>query len=126
MREHPDELRADLQEFYGLCLDGMGRDFSTIHAAALVVQLPEGSRVRSAYRPDAVWTVDRSLMAGVLNALNFIAWTKTRDGQRNRNRPVPVGPAADAARGRKAPATAMTVGELRTALAEPRKEVSHG
>lgn len=92
MDERPDELRADLQEVYGLNLDGMGRDYTTLHAAALVSQLPEGSRVARAYDPDAIWTTDRVLAACVANAINWIVWSKTKDGQRGRNKPGLIGP----------------------------------
>ena len=90
--EHPDELRADLQQYYGLNIDGMGRDFSTLHAAALVAQMPEGSRTARAHDPDAAWTLDRLLAAVVANNTNWLVWSKTKDGQRNRNRPKPIGP----------------------------------
>lgn len=126
MREHPDELRADFQEHFGLCLDDMGRGLSIVHAAALIGQLPEGSRVRAAYLPQSAWTTDRLLAAGILNALNFIAWTKTKDGQRNRNRPRPVGPSASARRGSRRPAMAMTVERLNEELAKKRTGVGHG
>lgn len=70
----------------------MGRDYTTLHAAALLLQLPEGSRVARAMDPDAAWTLDRALMASVVNSLNWLVWSKAKDGQRDRNRPRPVGP----------------------------------
>lgn len=92
MDSHPDELRADFQQYYGLDLDGMGRDYSTLHAAVLATQLPEGSRLARAIEPDAVWTLDRALMAVVANDLNWLVWSKSRDGQKGRNKPRIIGP----------------------------------
>lgn len=43
-----DELRADMQQFYGLNIDGMGSAFSVAHGAALAAQLPPGARARAA------------------------------------------------------------------------------
>lgn len=92
MDEHQDELRADFAEFYRLDLDGLGREYSTIHAAALLAQLPEGARVWRAYNADAAWTSDRALMAAMVNDLNWLVWSQTKDAKHNRNRPKPIGP----------------------------------
>lgn len=42
-----EELRADMQQVYGLNIDDMGEAFSPWHAASLAAQLPRGSRVHS-------------------------------------------------------------------------------
>lgn len=96
----------------------MGRDYTTLHAAALCVQLPEGARTWRAYDPEALWTTDRALAAGCLNALNLLVWSKSKDAQRNRNRPKPVGP--DARAGRVHRGMAMTKEELDAVLRLPR------
>lgn len=124
-REHPDELRADFQEHFGLNIDDMGRSFSTLHAAALIGQLPEGSRVRAAYDADAVWTADRALAAAAVNALNFIAWTKTRDAQRGSNRPRHIGPSRARGGDARRPMS-MTSDELESALSAARSGVNVG
>ena len=82
MAEHPDALRADFQQYYHLNLDGMGRDYTTLHAADLLAQLPEGARVWRAYDERAVWTAERTLLAAIVNNLNWLVWSKTKDGQR--------------------------------------------
>ena len=125
MREHPDELRADFQEHFGLCIDDMGTAFSTLHAAALIGQLPEGSRVRAAYDADSVWTTDRVLAAGIFNALQFIAWTKTKDAQRGVNRPCRIGPSR-ARGGDVRRSMAMTSDELEAVLSAARSGVNIG
>ena len=58
----------------------------------LLAQLPEGSRVWQAYNADAAWTSDRALMAAMVNDLNWLVWSQTKDGQKGRNRPKSIGP----------------------------------
>ena len=125
MAEHPDALRADFQQHYRLNIDGMGRDYTTLHAADLLAQLPEGARVWRAYDERAVWTAERTLLAAIVNDLNWLVWSKTKDGQRNRNRPKPIGP-FDGEKKRSITGVAMTVEELNEALSRPRGEVPIG
>ena len=125
MAEHPDALRADFQQHYHLNLDGMGRDYTTLHAADLLAQLPEGARVWRAYDERAAWTAERTLLAAIVNDLNWLVWSKTKDGQRNRNRPKPIGP-FDGEKKRSITGVAMTVEELNEALSRPRGEVPIG
>lgn len=40
----------------------------------------------------AGWTLTTRLLAIIANALRWLVWAKTKDGHRNRNRPVPIGP----------------------------------
>ena len=82
LEQYPDELRADFQQFYSLNLEGMGRTYTTFHAASLLTQLPEGSRVARALNPDAAWTMDRQLLAVIANDLNWLVWSQTKDGQK--------------------------------------------
>lgn len=102
-------------------MDKCGVEFSTIHAADLLMQLPEGARIRTAYDTDAVWTTDRMLMAEQLNTLRLLLWAQTKDGQRNRNRPEPIGP--ERKRGTRKVAQVMTIEELEKALSRPRTGV---
>ena len=44
-----------MQQYYGLDMDGMGRDHSVMHYATCAAQLPLGSRTMSALNPDASW-----------------------------------------------------------------------
>lgn len=125
MAEHPDALRADFQQHYGLNLDGMGRDYTTLHAADLLAQLPEEARVWRAYDERAAWTAERTLLAAIVNDLNWLVWSKTKDGQKNRNRPKLVGP-FDGEKKRAISGMAMTVDELNEFLSRPRGEVPNG
>ena len=126
MGEHPDELRADLQEHYGLDIDGMGRDFSTLHAAALLAQMPEGSRTAMAYDPDAAWTSRMLLAASMANALNWLVWSRTEDGRRGRNMPRPIGPDSSGGGSRRIKGLAMAPDELMATIERIREEASRG
>lgn len=88
--ECPDEMRADFQQYYGLNLDGMGRDYSYAHAAVLLSQLPRESRVARYIEPDAAWSEDTVLLASIDYWVRWIAWTKTKDAKHDRNHPEPV------------------------------------
>lgn len=125
LKEHEGAVRADFQEFYNLNIEHMGRDYSTIHAAELLVELPEQSRVRAIYAENGPWTLDRTLAAMTVNALNVLVWQKTKDGQRNRNKPKMVGPFEDVGK-KSIDANPMTIDELNAVLALPRREVANG
>lgn len=88
MHDRPSELRADLQQYYGLNLDGMGVDYSHAHAACLCAQLPAGARV---WRGTAAeWTNEMYMLARVEHTLRVLAWQQTEDAQKRRNYPRPI------------------------------------
>lgn len=87
--EHPDELRADFQQIYGLDIDGMGIGFSPAHAAALMSQLPSSSRVAKALDPSAEWDDATYLLSAIEYDLRILIWQNTKDAQKNRNKPKP-------------------------------------
>lgn len=87
--KHPDELRADFQQYYGLNLDDMGNGYSYAHAAVLVAQLPIGSRLLSKMDPRASWTQSEYLLSLIEYDLRVLAWQRTRDAERGQNKPKP-------------------------------------
>lgn len=87
--KHPDELRADFQQYYGLSIDGMGGDYPIAHAAALASQLPSTSRVAKALNPDNEWDDATYLLSAIEYDLRVLIWQKTKDAQKNRNKPKP-------------------------------------
>lgn len=88
MRDRPSELRADLQQYYGLDIDGMGADYSHAHAACCAAQLPAGARV---WRGTAAeWEPSLYFLAGIEHDLRVIAWQSTEDAQHRRNYPKPI------------------------------------
>lgn len=96
--ERPDELRADFQQFYGLCLDGMGRSYSHAHAACLAAQLPRESRCFRAEEPSAAWGDAEYLLAAIEHGVRMLLWSKTKDAAKGRNAPKAVQTPADRAR----------------------------
>lgn len=99
--DHPDALRADFQQYYGLNIDGMGEDFSHSHAASLMLQLPSSSRVSRKLNPDNEWDDATYLLSAIEYDLRILIWQKTKDAQRNRNRPKPNATPHDLAEKRK-------------------------
>ena len=78
----PDKLRADIQRYYGLDLDELGHGVRVRRMADLAANLPEQARTWAALEPKAEWDTQTHLLANAVDALNFLAWTKTRDAQR--------------------------------------------
>lgn len=88
MRDKPCELRADMQAYYGLNLDGMGTAYSYAHAACCAAQLPAGARV---WRETAAeWGMDTYMLHSIEHSLRVLAWQNTEDAQKRRNYPQPL------------------------------------
>lgn len=83
LSEHPDEVTADLAEYYNI-YDMRGFRPSLI--AVYVTQLREDSRTMMAYRGEKV-DFKTLLLAEVLDEVNWIAWTKTEEAQHGRGMP---------------------------------------
>ena len=98
LHERPCELRADLQQHYGLNLDGMGVDYTYAHAACCAAQLPAGARVWRG--TSAEWGTMEYLLANMEHVLRVIAWQGTEDAQHGRNYPEPLPTPADRERER--------------------------
>ena len=87
---HPQAVKADLID-RGLRLRDLGTDaLSWDDLNAIVECLPPDSAVARAANPQWMWGLPEMLLADVVDSLRWLAWAKTRDGQRNRNRPKPV------------------------------------
>lgn len=113
-------------EVYRIAPRAMERDFGPEDVAALAVQLPEGCRWRVAFDPDAWWTGERILVAGLLNNLRQLMWGMS-DSKRRGAPPKPLGPSwATKGAMRSLAMTPMGKEELLSALARPRKEESDG
>ena len=95
---HPQELRADFQQYYGLNLDSMGVEYSYAHAACLVTQLPPNARIFAAINPDLSLTYAEWLLTQIEYNLRVLAWQNSKDGQKGRNAPkLPKSPSEIAA-----------------------------
>lgn len=98
MVRHPAELRADFQQYYGLNIDGMGTDYSMLHAADLAVQLPRDSRTFRAGNRELEWTDRDYMLWSIEYSLRVLRWQPTKDGQKGRNKPKPLPTPRDRAR----------------------------
>ena len=127
LAEREDELRADLQEFYGIDLDAaMCGGHSAPHVAALVAQLPPASRLAAAADPDNAWTMEAVMLAAIFNSFQAWQWAQM---DRRRRGPMPdrVGPSWMRRRDgeRKVDAQVMTAAQLVRRLGIG-KEGEHG
>lgn len=86
MRRCPDELTADLAQYYGI-YDRTAHPAGLI--ATLATQLPEDSRVKRSLSGYAC-TRSEFLTALAVDRLSYLVWMQTKDGQKNRNRPKSV------------------------------------
>jgi len=120
MCERPDELRADLMQFYGVCLDAAEGAYDAAFVACLVEQMPQDCRWRVACDPDQWWTGERLLMARLCNSLDGLIWGMA-DKKRRGPMPKPMGPSWVRKRGRSLPMVAMTKDELMAELSKPRR-----
>ena len=114
-------------EVYGLNLwAAMDSDMEPGFVAAPSVQLPPGCRWRVAHDPDAWWTGERMLLAGILNDQRGLIWGLA-DHKKRGAPPKLIGPSTLAKDGaRKLAAIVMSRDELLEALSRPRKEVDDG
>lgn len=69
MTNHPAQLRADLQRYYGLNIERMGEEFSVWHAAECASCLPLGSSLLAKIDPKLGWTNKEYMLHGIMCAL---------------------------------------------------------
>lgn len=122
LAKHEDELRADLQQHYGIDLDhALSGGHSPMHIAALVAQMPAGARIRICEDTDERWTLEASMLAAVFNQLNALIYML--GAKKGDKKPQLVGPSwmVEPNSGKKVDAMVMTIDELREVLAKPRR-----
>lgn len=113
MENHPDALRADLQRYYGVDIDhAMAGEHTAAHVAVLAAYLPSDAAIRVEMDEDAVWTLDRALLASVVNYISAFA----HGGKKS---PY-IGPKSGAPKS-TVPAMAMSADELMEKLSRPRR-----
>lgn len=115
--EHADLLEADYQEHYHLNL----YEVPPLRAARLLPRLLHhwDTAIYRTLNPEWEWgSLQTRLLGMQADALNLLWWAKTKDGQKNRNRPKSVFPQAD--KGRMKGAVSMPIDELKAYLARPR------
>ena len=97
----------------------MGKDYTASHAAALVRQLPRGSRVLKAINPDTEWGLTEQLLGLLEFNVRAFHYSFTEDAAKGANRPTPIVPGI----GSGASAVGFEVEELNRILNLPREEV---
>ena len=99
----------------------MSGGHSAAHIAALVACLPSDAAVFRADNPDAVWTLDNTLLAIIHNDLAGLIWGMSPKRKRG-PKPRPIGPSwLTKGTVRKLEARAMPVDELMAELSKPRR-----
>lgn len=121
---HEDELRADLQETYGIDLDAaMCGGHTAPHVAALVRCLPSTSRLGVIQDADNAWTLQDIMLAAIFNSFQAWQWAQL-DRRRRGAMPERVGPSWMRNQGkRKLDAQVMTIDQLMRELGKKRREV---
>lgn len=122
MRQHEGELRADLQEHYGIDLDhAMAGAHSPHHIAELCAHLPQQSRLMAIHDPDARWSLTDALLATIANALHNLMWGMSDKKKRGR-RPKAIGPSWMQSEDTKSlPTRVVTIDQLMEELSKPRR-----
>ena len=97
----------------------MRGDHSAAHIAALIEYLPSDCSLRRLNDKDAKWTLEATLLAGILNSLNALIYGMS-DKRKRGKPPEPVGPSY-MTRKRTLPARSMSADELLAELSKPRR-----
>lgn len=85
--KYPDELVADMQQFYTLDITERGPSIKRV--AILAAQLPRESRIVRAQCAQAEWSDEMYMLSRIEYGMRWLIWSKTADGQKNRNKPEP-------------------------------------
>lgn len=85
--------------------------------AALIRRLPHGSHLLKAIDKRSEWDITTHIAADIANSLRLLVWFKTKDGQKNRNRP----PMIEAPKQEKDKTTKIELNRLKQLLAQPRQ-----
>lgn len=122
LREHPCEVAADIQQYYGIDVERARFDgHSAWHMSVLIAQLPQDCRVRKAIDADMQWTLENVLLAAVVNNQRMYAWGRSDPAKRG-PAPKPIGPSyMTAGATRTLPARALPVSQLMEELSKPRR-----
>jgi hypothetical protein len=86
--EFEGPLRASLRAEYAVDLRDPG--MTLLDLADLVANLPPGCALYRATGGDMAWSTEVHMLAAVEFRLRVLAWQKTEDGSRGRNRPEPT------------------------------------
>ena len=118
----PDSLRADIQRFYGLDIDEVGRSIRVRRAADLAAHLPAEACVWRVLDPRMEWTVTDWLLASIADNTNWLGWTKTKAAMRGMKWKGRIPRPGDNRHATQSDAVAVDVDTLRRMMDMPRGE----
>ena len=81
---------ADFRQYYGIDLPVEPADDDCSRWSLLWYALPRESRTARRQTPELRWSEGEYMLAMAVHALEVIAWQRTKDGQRGRNKPHPL------------------------------------
>lgn len=87
LAQYHDELEADMQQYYGLDLNDLGRTLTVHHASVLAAQLPAQARCCIAQEPDLAWTTETMFLRRIDYSLASLLWAM---GGRKGQKPKPA------------------------------------
>lgn len=107
--------------YYSIDLDST--DLGPLRIGDLAANLPDDAAVWRTLDERNRWPVSAYLIAAVVDQLNLIIWTKTKDGEKGRNRPTPIPRPGveEKTKNRDSEVQAMDLDELKAFLARPRQ-----
>lgn len=82
-----DELICDLAETYGIF---NYKELSPYLVATLSLGLRDNSRIKRKLSNSKINSMEELLIAKILDDIEFLCWTKTKDAQHNKNRPKSI------------------------------------
>lgn len=118
-------LEADLIRS-GLRLRWVGRkDFTWRDLKVFVAETPRESALFRALQPKLYpWDNTNMLLADVVDGINWLVWSKTKDGQKNRRHPEPIErPGVEPTKLRRTKGEAVPLDQLKQKLDELRARV---
>ncbi len=84
------DVVADFRQYYGIDLPVEPTDDDCSRWSLLWYALPRESRTARRQTPELRWSEGEYMLAMAVHALEVIAWQRTKDGQRGRNKPHPL------------------------------------
>lgn len=125
IREHREAVELELIR-HGERLRWMGSGrLSWRDVWVICTSAPPKSPLAVALNPRLAWDTTDYLLADLADSQRWLVWSKTRDGQRNRNRPKPIPrPGVREVEGRMTDVRAMSVEDMKAFLARRRVSVS--
>lgn len=117
-----DEFDADLLHLFQIW-DRRAVPLTRLAALAAVVLMDDRTWTHRAVNKDWRWSPTNHLLAGILDSAQWLQWSKTKDGAKNRNHPKPTPRPGipEEHQSRFKDAVSLPIDEVKRLLARPRK-----